>query len=186
MATLFGQVSEFDPHKEEWSQYVKRLDHFFAANAVEDATRKRDIFLSMLGPTTFKLLSNLVAPDDPGDKTYKELADKLKQHHDPDPSEVVQRLKFYARDRLPGESVSTFVAELRSLAVFCNFEGTLEKMLRDRLVGGINSIQIRRRLLQEKQLNFARALEIAQAMETAEKDEKKLDEAGGCVHFSAN
>ena len=76
----------------------------------------------MLGPTTFKLLSNLVAPDDPGDKTYKELADKLKQHHDPDLSEVVQRLKFYARDRLPGESVSTFVAELRSLAVFCNFE----------------------------------------------------------------
>ena len=54
-------------------------------------------------------------------------------------------------------------------------------MLRDRLVGGINSIQIRRRLLQEKQLNFVRALEIAQAMETAEKDEKKLDEAGAAA-----
>ena len=70
MATLFGHITEFDPLKEDWSQYVKRLNHFFAANAVEDATRKREIFLSMLGPSTFRLLSNLVAPDDPGDKIY--------------------------------------------------------------------------------------------------------------------
>ena len=29
-APLFGQVKEFDGEKEEWSQYVERLDHFFA------------------------------------------------------------------------------------------------------------------------------------------------------------
>ena len=67
-----------------------------------------------------------------------------------------------------------YVAELRSLVVYCNFEGTLEKILRDRLVGGINDSRIRKCLLQEKDLTFKKALEIAQALEVAERDEWKL------------
>ena len=68
---LSGQVSEFDLEKEEWSQYIKRLSHYFAANKVENAAAKREILLSIVGPTTFKLLTSLVAPVDPGDMTYK-------------------------------------------------------------------------------------------------------------------
>ena len=36
-APLFGQVKEFDGEKEEWSQYVERLDHFFEANEQEES-----------------------------------------------------------------------------------------------------------------------------------------------------
>ena len=60
--------------------------------------------------------------------------------------------------------------------MYCNFGTTLEKMLRDRLVGGINDSRVRKRLLQEKDLNFKRALEVAQALEVAERDERKLVE----------
>ena len=138
--------------------------------------KERDILLAMIGPATFKLLTNLVVPEEPGDKTYKELIEELKKHHNLAPSEVIQRLQFYSRDRKPEESVSMYVAELRSLAVYCNFEGTLEKMLRDRLVGGINNSRTQKRLLQEKDLNFQRVLEVAQALEVAERDERKLVE----------
>ena len=34
MATLFGNIGEFDETQEEWKQYAERLDHFFAANGV--------------------------------------------------------------------------------------------------------------------------------------------------------
>ena len=40
-------------------------------------------------------------------------------------------------------------------------------MLRDRLVCGINNTRIQQRLLTERSLTFAKALEIAQAMEAA-------------------
>ena len=93
MAALFGRISEFDPEREEWSQYAQRLTHFFTVNGVEDAAKKKEILLAMVGPATFKLLTNLV-PDAPGDKTYKELVEALKKHHNPAPSEVVQRLQF--------------------------------------------------------------------------------------------
>lgn len=53
MAAILGKVEEFDSKKEEWSQYVERLDHFFAANVIEDAARKRSVFLSVIGPAPY-------------------------------------------------------------------------------------------------------------------------------------
>ena len=83
MAALFGRISKFDPEREEWTQYAQRLTHFFAANGVDNAAKKKEILLAMIGPATFKLLTNLVVPEEPGDKTFKELIEKLKKHHNP-------------------------------------------------------------------------------------------------------
>ena len=175
MAALFGTVSEFEEGKEEWTQYVERLEHFFAANGIEDANKKRSVFLSVIGPSSYKLLRNLVAPAKPGEKTLDELVRAMTQHHSPTPSEIVQRYKFHSRFRKPEESVATFVAELRSLAEYCNFGTTLNDMLRDRLVCGINADHIQRRLLSETStLTYKKALELAQGLETAAKNVQEL------------
>ena len=67
-----------------------------------------------------------------------------------------------------------FVSQLRSLFKDCNFLNTLELMLRDRLLCGINNDRIQRRLLAEKDLTFVKALDIATAMELAEKSAADL------------
>ena len=58
----------------------------------------------------------------------------------------------------------TYVAELCSLAEFSNFGHTLEAMLRDRIVCGINDDAMQRRLLAEPGLMFKKSLEIAQSL----------------------
>ena len=50
----------------------------------------------------------------------------------------MQRSKFYSRLRKPGENVSSYVAELHALADHCSFGNSLDTMIRDRLVCGIN------------------------------------------------
>ena len=102
MAVTFGRIEEFDGAKEDWSQYEERLGHFFAANGVESAEKKRSIFLSVVGAATYKLLRSLVAPAKPGDKTYEELVKLLGAHFNPPPSEIVQRFKFHSRVQEPG------------------------------------------------------------------------------------
>ena len=72
--------------------------------------------------------------------------------------------------------MATFVAELRRLTKYCDFGITLEDMLRDRLVCGVNDDRIQRRLLSELNLTFARAFELAQALESAEKHAKDLQQ----------
>ena len=48
-------------------------------------------------------------------------------------------------------------------------------MLRDRLVCGIADQRIQRRLLTEPDLTFAKALELAQAAEAADRNTRALD-----------
>ena len=56
------------------------------------------------------------------------------------------------------------------IAQHCGYEATLEDMLRDRLVcAGVNDSRIQRRL-SEPDLTFKKAYELAQAIETIEKD----------------
>ena len=98
MAT-FGQVGAFTEGQEEWKQYVERLEQYLIANGVENANKKHAIFLSTIGPQAYKLLSSLVAPAAPGEKTYEELVQAMTDHHSPTPSEIVQRYRFHTRFR---------------------------------------------------------------------------------------
>ena len=118
----------------------------------------------------YKLLLSLLSPEKAGDKPFKSLTEVITKHYNPVPSEIVQRYKFHTRFRQPGETVSTYVSELRSLAVHCNFGATLDLMLRDRLVCGINDDAIQRRLLSEQNLTFDKALTTAQGLEAAAKN----------------
>ena len=59
---------------------------------------------------------------------------------------------------------------------FCDFGISLEDMLRDRLVCGIHDIRIQHRLLAEPNLTFKKALELAIALETVDRDTKDLQD----------
>ena len=74
----------------------------------------------------------------------------------------------------PGEPVAAFVAELRHLTEHCDFGATLDDMLRDRLVCGIADVTIQRRLLAEDELTLDKAVQLARALETADKDVSAL------------
>ncbi len=41
----------------------------------------------------------------PGDKSFSELVELLKNYYNPTPSEIVQRFKFNSRNRQPNETV---------------------------------------------------------------------------------
>ena len=153
------------------TQYI---EYFFEANNIDSAEKRRAVLLSVIGSATYKILRNLLSPVKPGDKSYDQLVDALTKHFKLAPSEIVERFLFHSRSRRDGESVATFIAELRSLAEFCNFKDTLEVMLRDRIVCGINDDAIQKILLFEPGLDYAKAVETAMNMETAARSVKEL------------
>ena len=142
-AGTLGRIEEYDGTS-DWDQYVERLENFFLANDIKEDAKQRAVFLSVVGSSTYKILRNLVTPDKPADKTLAQLVSVLSKHFKPKPSEIMERFKFHSRTRKPGESVATYVAELRSLTEFCNFGASLEEMIRDRLVCGINDSSLQK------------------------------------------
>ncbi|XP_041823137.1 uncharacterized protein K02A2.6-like [Melanotaenia boesemani] len=174
MNVTVGNLSAFDSKEQTWEEYCEILDQFFEANDIDDGGKQRAVLISVVGPATYKLIRNLVSPDKPSTKTYSQIVAIMKDHFNPKPSEIVQRYKFDSRSRQPNETVSAYVAELRRLAQDCNFGATLEQMLRDRLVCGINDDRIQRRLLSESDLTFEKAFQIAVAAEAATKNVQDL------------
>ncbi len=179
---MHGTIGQFDSAVEDWTGYTKRLEQYFLANGIEDAAKCRAILLSVCGPSTYKLIRSLVAPDKLADRTFKELVDLLASHYTPKPSVIMQRYRFNSRSRQQGESVAAYVAELRRLTKFCEFGGTLDDMIRDRLVCGIGDARMQRRLLTEPKLTYKKAFELASTMETADRDAAALQQQSGSVH----
>ena len=109
----------------------------------------------------------------PDTKSYADLVKVLTEHFQPTPSETVQRFKF--------ESVAAYVAELHAIAKHCNFGVSLQAMLRDDIVCGINDKVVQRRLLSESALSFHKALSIAQGLDTAAQNVKELQGGAGAT-----
>ena len=159
---------------DDWTQYVERLEFHFVAHDITDAAKKKATLLSVCGAETYKLMCDLLAPLKPKDKTFQELKDLVQKHLKPKPSVMVQRYKFNTRVQNSGEGVACFVAGLRHIAQDCNYGDALLDMLRDRLVCGVASERVQRRLLAEPNLTFDIAFATATAMEAADKNASDL------------
>ena len=92
---LFGSIGEFQDSREPWTQYIQRMEQFFAANDIEEA-KKAPVFLATIGPKAFQTLSNLVAPRKPGEVTYNRSVELMSEFYNPKPLVTVQRYHFYS------------------------------------------------------------------------------------------
>ena len=160
---------------EDWCTYEQRLKHYFIANGVTEAGRKRSILLTVSG--TFKLLRSL-SNNQQDTLSYADLVKLLKAHYNPKPSAIVQRFHFNSRIRTKSESIADYVAALRDLALDCDYGDSLAQMLRDRLVCGVNHAGIQRKLLAQADLTFETAYTLALSVEASEWDTKTLGKQG--------
>ena len=172
--SFIGSIGHYD-ESEKFSTYVDRVFLYFEANEIKDE-KQVAAFLSLGGPKLYGLAKDLVSPRNPKDCTLDDLVTTLKNHFKPQVIVIYERFKFYKRIQENHESVSNFVAALKSLAATCDFGGKLEEMLRDKLVMGLKEESTQRVLLTEKNLTFARAVEIAVAREAAEKDAREFSQ----------
>ena len=185
MAGQMGRVKEFNPQEENITAYLERLQLYFEYNGVEDAKRVPAL-LTLVGAKVYGTLRSLVAPNLPKDKDYGSLADVLKQHFDPKPLVITEWFRFYKRVQSSTESIAEFVADLRRLSIHSEFGIFLNEALRDRFVCGVEDQHIQKKLLAEDGLTMAQALGIAQGMEAAAKNSKRLHQdvsptAGGDI-----
>eukprot|EP00105_Crassostrea_gigas_P033303 XP_011456634.2 PREDICTED: uncharacterized protein K02A2.6 [Crassostrea gigas] len=179
MALIIGKVGPFDEAVETWESYTERLGQYFIANDVHNDLKVPSL-LSIIGPRHYTLLKNLCAPVKPATMTFDELIKKLTDHLSPRPSEIAERFRFHKREQGAGETVTVYIAEIRRLAIHCDFGDTLEKTLR--FVCGLKQEHIQKKLLAEPKLTLERAIQTAVAMETASRDALELQGKREMVH----
>ena len=169
-----GSFCEFSGSQETWTAYVEHLEQYLAADKIEDVDEQRAILLSVCDPATYRFICSLVSPKKRAELKFTDIADIVQKHYDPKPSIIVQRYRFNTRYRHVGESASTYVAELCQLSNHCDFGPSLQQMLQDRLICGIEDPKIQQRLLAEPDLSFDKAFELSLTSESADQNVKDL------------
>ncbi|XP_055522484.1 uncharacterized protein K02A2.6-like [Wyeomyia smithii] len=80
---------------------------------------------------------------------------------------MVELWKFSKRMQREGESIAEFITALQREVKYCEFGEYLPKGLRNQLVFGLRNHRIRTRLIEEKNLTFDKAKQIALSMEAS-------------------
>ena len=143
----------------------------------DDNVKKVACFVSVIGPVTYGILRNLVAPAKPKDKSLDSLYEALAGHYTEKRLVIAERFRFYSANQKEGESVLEFIARLKKLARFCDFGDTLNDMLRDKLVCGLKATSIQQKLLASDNLTLVLAQRMAVGDEAARKDVALLNKA---------
>ena len=140
---IAGRLEPFDSEVESIVVYLEWVELYFTANEIK-ADKRVPVF------------------------PLKKLMDVLREYYEPKKVVMAARFLFHQCQQQPGESVAIYLAELRKLAVSCEFGETLDEALRDQLVCGLRNEAYQKRLLSEPELTLDKALQIAQSMETAD------------------
>ena len=102
-----GTLGSFDLLFGDWKSYIERATLYFTANDIDDADKRRAIFLSSCGDATYRRIRDVLAPRAPTDISFTDICTAMSKHLQPEPSEIVQRYRFHTRVRQPQESVAT-------------------------------------------------------------------------------
>ena len=94
----------------------------------KDKKTKVNLFRYIIGSKGQEIYEALQSEQEPNERTLKDVIAAFEEHSNPKKNETVERYKFFTRVQEEGESIETFVTDLKLLATTCNF-GTLQDLL---------------------------------------------------------
>ena len=94
MATSVGKIDPFNlTNGEVWTHYIDHLEYYFLANGNTAADKKRAVLISVIRSDAYRILRSLILPSKISEKSFAQIME-LKDHYNPQPSEIMQRCHF--------------------------------------------------------------------------------------------
>ena len=93
-------------------------------------------------------------------KDFETIIKKFKDYCQPRKNVVFERYRFWQRDQAKGESVDTWLKDIKIHASSCGFEEQRDLMLRDTLVFGVQDERVKERILREPELTLEKTVDI--------------------------
>lgn len=137
------------------------------------------MLLASVGMVAFGYVHDLNIPKELDDAsvTFDKLLDQLRALYGEKTTQLAARHEFSRVVQKESQTVEEFAAVLRTASLYCYFGAELNGRLRDQLMVGLRSEQIRKRIMERDGITFADALKLAADLERITR-EAKLGAAG--------
>lgn len=153
----FGVTTSLD---EVLKNVTETLRNYFIVNHSKSLDEASTVITVMVDN-----LKTLVASKEPTQALIEQLEEALKKYYKQKKVMIAERYKFFKRDQVKDESITSYVNDLKNLATTCLFGVFLEEALRDKLVCGMEDGNIQADLLTREDLTFDYAYQYALTME---------------------
>ena len=151
---------------QEWLHWLKTFDNFIAS--LKDVTEdgKLQLLINHVSHSIFSYISE--------SKSYEDACQLLNSIYVKPRNEIYARHKLATRKQILEETVDQYTQALISLSKDCNFqsvsaEQNRNEFIRDAFISGLNSSDIRQRLLENNTLTLEEAIVKARSLEAAQK-----------------
>ncbi|KAK6011873.1 hypothetical protein OSTOST_23028 [Ostertagia ostertagi] len=162
-----------------WRTWWRLFNNFLILRKVTDEMEQRLIFLQEIGGSNYELLESLLQGREPEQVPLKELSETMASHFQPKKLVLAERYGLMSRTQRPGQTLQDYYAELQKAAATCEFEKIKDHrdaMVTMVFIGGLASLETRKRLLERENLTSKEALEAAEAFERVGKNAPHLKE----------
>ncbi|XP_013408762.1 uncharacterized protein K02A2.6-like [Lingula anatina] len=150
----------------KWEQQFKVYYNACELGEKSGATQVA-ILLHTAGPEAQDIFNTFTFEDDSQKQDVDAVLTKFRQYSEPRRNVVFERYQFWSRSQQEGESVDTWITELRRQSDKCEFGEQKDLLIRDKLVFGVLDPKVKERLLRETSLTLEKALDIARAAEVS-------------------
>lgn len=146
----------------------KLFQNFLTFRRVVDEGDERLIFLQEVGASNYEFLESLLQGREPEKTPLDEMREVMEKHFQPRKLLMAERFGLMSRVQKSGQSLQDCNAELQKAASGCGFDkvkGHRDTVVAMIFIGGLKSIETRKRLLEKEELTSKEALEVAKAFE---------------------
>lgn len=161
-----------------WKVFKQQWENYSIVAQLERQTEEYRValFLYSIGPAAVKIYNSF----DLSEANRHKLSEIIKEFDkfvSGETNEMYERSVFNSRDQKEGESIDTYVGELRTLAQSCNFCMCLhDTLIQDQIVLGLRDRGTRKRLLRQGKLTVQKCIEIAKSDEVSNTQIKNIDQ----------
>lgn len=128
--------------------------------------KKVAIFLTAAGEEAIDVFNTLKLTEEQR-KDYDAVVNAFDHYCSAISNETYDRFKFFSKVQNDGENFDHFIKELKILAKPCNFGTQEESLIRDRIIIGIQDLNLQEKLLSMTDLKLDKAEKVCRAAEAS-------------------
>ena len=167
---------------EKWHQWKQTMQLFIELTMTKSSEKEKcSAFLYVIGQAGRDIYNTMTLTEKETGK-IDVLFTKFEAYCKPKQNVTIERYHFNTRAQGRGETIDQYVTELRLIAKNCKFGNLENELIRDRIVCGTSSDDVRQRPLRVEDLSLDKAISICRADAESKQSSQYLAENSDRVH----
>lgn len=177
------KLDNLEDLQSQWQRFKQSFKIFILAAGYEKLSenRKAAILLNCVGEQAQELYFNTLKKGDA--QKYEDVLEAFDEYFQPKQNEVINSYNFNKRSQDQGETFDNFYTDLRKLMKNCMYGSMEDRILRDRIVIGVQDVKVQEKLLSIKNLTLDQAVDICRSVEMSRQHVKHISKQAGMEAF---